>query len=75
MKIGNPPGSSGLGGQTGGMNSQNQTNYQMGSIGGPVKAAHHNRPGMGSHARNGSNVQGGQEDHRGSPMPNHSFNA
>lgn len=26
-----------------------------GLTGGPVKAAHHNRPGMGGHTRNGGN--------------------
>jgi len=58
----------------------------MGGLsGGPVKAAHHNRPGMGgSHARNsggagsGSSPSGGAgggalDDSRQSP--NHSFNA
>ena len=58
----------------------------MGGLsGGPVKAAHHNRPGMGgSHARNsggagsGSSASGGAgggalDDSRQSP--NHSFNA
>jgi hypothetical protein len=54
----------------------------MGGLGGgPVKAAHHNRPGMGgSHARNsgaggssGGASGGALEDPRQSP--NHSFNA
>ena len=62
MKIGQPPGSSGL------SNSQavtgNSSNYNMGGSG-PVKAAHHSRNCMGG--RNGS-----LEDQRNSP---HNFNA
>ena len=61
MKIGQPPGSSGL--------SNSQANqggsYNMSSGNGPVKAAHHNRNGMGG--RNGS-----LEEQRSSP---HNFNA
>ena len=51
----------------------------MGGLsGGPVKAAHHNRPGMGSHTRNGGGSgsiggNGSLDDSRQSP--NHSFNA
>ena len=50
-----------------------------GLTGGPVKAAHHNRPGMGGHTRNsggsgsGGGTTGSLDDSRQSP--NHSFNA
>ena len=48
-----------------------------GLTGGPVKAAHHNRPGMGGHTRNsggpGGTTTGSLDDSRQSP--NHSFNA
>ena len=58
----------------------------MGGLsGGPVKAAHHNRPGMGgSHARNSGGAGGGSSASGGAsggPLddsrqsPNHSFNA
>jgi len=61
MKIGQPPGSSGVGSSVGGLNSggpqahsqQHAGQYQMGGLSGPVKAAHHNRAGMG-----GQNYQG-----------------
>jgi hypothetical protein len=62
MKIGQPPGSSASQNNSisnsGGHNSQNN-NFNLGSIGGPVKAAHHTRPGMGrGPARTLQNGQG-----------------
>lgn len=84
MKIGQPPGSSGA--ASGGAGSSGaashghpQASYQGGGLGGPIKAAHHNRPGMGGQPRasgsGGVNSAGGLEDARSAQSPNHSFNA
>jgi hypothetical protein len=84
MKIGQPPGSSGLGSSVGGLNSsgpqahsqQHPGQYQMGGLSGPVKAAHHNRAGMGgqhyqgrgSGVASGSQPHGSLDDSRQSPQ-------
>lgn len=91
MKIGQPPGSSGLGSSVGGLNtsgtqghsSSHHGQYQMGGLSGPVKA-HHNRAGMGGqhhHGRSSGGAAGGSlDDSRQSPQNsnhgnNQSFNS
>lgn len=95
MKIGQPPGSSGLGSSVGGLNSSgpqghsssHHGQYQMGGLSGPVKAAHHNRAGMGgqhhqgrsSGGAAGNQTHGSMDDSRQSPQHsnhgNQSFNS
>ena len=82
MKIGQPPiSSSSNAGGAANSNLPNHNNlsnsYQGGSLSGPVKAAHHSRPGMGGQTRtSGGMGTGGGLDESRSPQSNgHSFNA
>lgn len=60
MKVGQPPGSSGLSNSQQ-SSGQGSNGFGMGGLGGPVKAAHHNRQGMGA----------SKNDERGSPSQNY----
>lgn len=84
MKIGQAPGSSASGSGAGGSGAANhnsaQGGYQGSGMSGPVKAAHHSRPGMGGQTRTSgglSSSAGGLDDLRSpsSNNQNHSFNA
>ena len=85
MKIGQPPGSSGVGSSVGGLNSggpqghgsSHHGQYQMGGLSGPVKAAHHNRAGMGGphhQGRSSGGAHGSLDDSRQSPAHSNANN-